>query len=76
MRPWASTGTTSCSEWDSGAHDWVPTGEWTYNSKGALKALEMLWRMLPEVGGGKDDSAPAGLEALLLGGGEMGGREF
>ena len=62
-------------EWDSGAHDWVPTGEWTYNSKGALKALEMLWRMLPEVGGGKDDSAPAGLEALLLGGGEMGGRE-
>lgn len=60
-------------EWDSAAHDWVATGEWQYNVKGALKALEMLAKMLPENGG--SDAAPAGLEALLMGG-DMGGREF
>lgn len=62
-------------EWDSAAHDWVPTGEWQYNVKGALKALEMLWKMLPETAE-RDDGAPAGLEALLMGGEMGGGREF
>ena len=62
-------------EWDSAAHDWVPTGEWQYNVKGALKALEMLWKMLPETAE-RDDGATAGLEALLMGGDMGGGREF
>ena len=46
-----------------------------YNLKGALKALEMLGKMLPETAG-KDDDTPAGLEALLMGGDMGGGREF
>ena len=50
-------------------------GQWTYNVKGALKALEMLGKMLPETAG-KDDDTPAGLEALLMGGDMGGGREF
>ena len=62
-------------EWDSEAHAWVHKGQWTYNVKGALKALEMLWKMLPETAG-KDDDTPAGLEALLMGGDMGGGREF
>lgn len=59
--------------WDSNLHDWVESGKWTFDTKGALKALDMLRQMLPEMnkGGG---SEPQGLEALLAGGGE--GREF
>ena len=62
-------------EWDSEAHSWVHKGQWTYNVKGALKALEMLGKMLPGTAG-KDDDTPAGLEALLMGGNMGGGREF
>ena len=61
-------------EWDSAAHEWVPNGEWQFNVKGALKALDMLRQMLPEMDKRGGD-APQGLEALLAGGGD-GGREF
>ena len=58
-------------EWDSVTKAWVPSGYWQFNVKGALKALEMLAKLLPEMGGG--DAAAGSLEDLLSGGG---GREF
>ena len=36
-------------EWDSVNREWVPSGEWAFNVKGALKALDMLRQMLPEM---------------------------
>jgi phage terminase small subunit len=36
-------------EWDSSERKWVESGEWQFNAKGALKALEMLGNMLPGV---------------------------
>lgn len=61
-------------EWNSELHCYVPTGVWQFNAKGALKALDMLRQMLPEMK--KDESsAGGGLEALLMGSGD-GGREF
>lgn len=61
-------------EWDSINREWVPSGEWAFNVKGALKALDMLRQMLPEM---KNDRTEAGnsLEDMLMGGG-TGGREF
>ncbi len=61
-------------EWDSVIREWVPSGEWQFNVKGALKALDMLRQMLPEM---KNDGAEDGerLEDLLTAGG-TGGREF
>ena len=60
-------------EWDSVNREWVPSGEWAFNVKGALKALDMLRQMLPEMK--NDDDAGGGLEDMLMGGG-TGGREF
>lgn len=63
-------------EWDSVSREWVPSGEWAFNVKGALKALDMLRQMLPEMK--KDDGgggSAGGLEELLAGG-DAGGREF
>lgn len=31
--------------WDSEAHDWVPDGTWVFDSRGAIKALDMLLRL-------------------------------
>lgn len=61
-------------EWDSVNREWVPSGEWAFNVKGALKALDMLRQMLPEM---KQDSdaGGGGLEDMLMGG-NAGGREF
>lgn len=60
--------------WDSMLHAWVESGEWQFDVKGALKALDMLRQMLPEMkqddGGGDGTS----LEDMLMNGG--GGREF
>lgn len=61
-------------EWDSVSREWVPSGEWAFNVKGALKALDMLRQMLPEMK--NDDDAGGGLEDMLMGGGTGGGREF
>ena len=60
-------------EWDSVNREWVPSGEWAFNVKGALKALDMLRQMLPEMK--QDSDAGGGLEDMLMGGG-TGGREF
>lgn len=60
-------------EWDSVNREWVPSGEWQFNVKGALKALDMLRQMLPEMKNDDDDGG--GLEDMLMGGG-TGGREF
>lgn len=60
-------------EWDSASREWVPSGEWQFNVKGALKALDMLRQMLPEMNKGED--AGGGLEDLLAAG-DTGGREF
>lgn len=57
--------------WDTEAHAWVESGEWRFDVKGALKALDMLNGMLPEMNGSDDDDS-GGLEAMLSGG----GREF
>ena len=61
-------------EWDSASREWVPSGEWQFNVKGALKALDMLRQMLPEMNKG-EDAGGGGLEELLMGGAD-GGREF
>ena len=61
-------------EWDSVSREWVHNGEWQFNVRGALKALDMLRQMLPEMKP-KDDDGGGGLEELLMGGG-TGGREF
>lgn len=61
-------------EWDSINREWVPSGEWAFNVKGALKALDMLRQMLPEM---KNDRTEAGnsLEDMIAAG-AAGGREF
>lgn len=51
-------------EWDSTQREWVPSGVWQFDSKGALRALEMLSRMLPELG--QEDGADS-YEDLLGG---------
>lgn len=61
-------------EWDSINREWVPSGEWQFNVKGALKALDMLRQMLPEMKH-DDDAGGGGLEDMLMGG-STGGREF
>lgn len=53
-------------EWDSEAHAYRETGLWSFDAKGALKALAMLDRMLPGLG---EEEEGGGLEDLLTGGG-------
>ena len=50
-------------EWDSDKREWVPSGVWQFDSKGALRALEMLSRMLP--GLRQDQETEGGYEDLL-----------
>lgn len=54
-------------EWDSEAHAYQETGLWSFDAKGALRALEMLSRMLPELSADEDEEES--LEDLLSGGG-------
>ena len=56
-------------EWDGAAREWVESGEWQFNVKGALKALEMLNNMLPQL---KTEDEGETLEDMVAGG----GREF
>lgn len=56
-------------EWDGAAREWVASGEWQFNVKGALKALEMLNNMLPQL---KTEDESETLEDMVDGG----GREF
>ena len=64
---------TPVMEWDSAAHAWVESGQWQFDTKGALKALDMLRQMLPEMKPDEDDRGGS-LEDMLAGG--LGGREF
>lgn len=62
--------------WDSTLHTWVESGEWQFDVKGALKALDMLRQMLPEMQkGDSKDGGFGGLEAMLMDG-AGGDREF
>ena len=56
-------------EWDSIEKVWKESGFWTFNVKGALKALEMLGRMLPEL---DEDEEEDSFEDAMSGG----NREF
>lgn len=62
-------------EWDSVNREWVPSGEWQFNVRGALKALDMLRQMLPEMKNDAGGEGTGGLEEMLMGG-DAGGREF
>lgn len=62
-------------EWNSYSKSWEPNGEWQFNVRGALKALDMLRQMLPEMKkNDSNDPGGGGLEQLLMGG--EGSREF
>lgn len=63
-------------EWDSSVHGWVESGEWQFDVKGALKALDMLRQMLPEMQKDGGGDSFGGLEAMLMGGQDGGNREF
>ncbi len=41
--------------WDSSQHQYVPDGEWAFNTNGALKALAELYRELDFTGGESPD---------------------
>ena len=56
-------------EWDSETRSWVHKGEWSFNVKGALKALDMLDGMLPRMPQEDDGES---YEDMVSGG----GREF
>ena len=55
--------------WDPREKEWVHNGEWQFNVKGALKALDMLNGMLPQM---KTEDEGESLEDML----EGGSREF
>lgn len=61
--------------WDSVKHKYVFAGLWEFDVKGALKALDMLRQMLPEMVSDEDDDA-GGYEQMLASGGASAGREF
>lgn len=54
-------------EWDSVAREWVPSGEWQFDAKGALKALGMLMDMLPTIKSPEEEGES--YEDMLAGGG-------
>lgn len=58
-------------EWNSTAREWIESGEWQFDTKGALKALAMMLEMLPEME--DEDGGGGSFEDMMDGGG---GREF
>lgn len=58
-------------EWNSTTREWIESGEWQFDNKGALKALAMMLEMLPEME--DEDEGGGSFEDMLDGGG---GREF
>lgn len=58
-------------EWNSTTREWIESGEWQFDTKGALKALAMMLEMLPEME--DEDEGGGSFEDMLDGGG---GREF
>lgn len=57
--------------WDSAVKDYVETGQWQFDSKGALKAVTTLMDLLDRIDKQEDDGA-GGYEATLT----AGAREF
>lgn len=57
--------------WDSSAREWVESGVWQFNAKGAMKALEMLSKLLGFDAPVKIETV-GGIESLLaqIGGGK------
>ena len=53
--------------WDSDARAYVESGEWKFDSKGALKAAGMLLGVLPGQSGGDTATPGTTLEELLTG---------
>lgn len=45
-------------EWDRASKTYVPTGEWTFNAKSALRALAQLERLIGTVDDDDDDWLP------------------
>lgn len=41
--------------WNSETKDWEESGVWKFDAKGALRALELLNRMLPGISGEEDE---------------------
>lgn len=58
-------------EWNSTTREWIESGVWQFDTKGALKALAMMLEMLPEME--DEDEGGGSFEDMLDGGG---GREF
>lgn len=54
-------------EWDSEAREWVESGEWKFDAKGALRALALLCDMLPDVRETEEQTGGS-IEDLLSGG--------
>lgn len=55
--------------WSTADKEWIESGVWQFDTKGALKALGMMLEMLPDM---DDDSGGDSFEDMLDGG----GREF
>ena len=57
--------------WSTADKEWIESGVWQFDTKGALKALAMMLEMLPEME--DEDEGGDSFEDMLDGGG---GREF
>lgn len=57
---------TPVMEWDSGSHQWVETGTWQFDAKGAANALDKLSGLL----GYKDKQAGDNRVTVTITGGE------
>ena len=54
--------------WDIKEHAWLPSGEWQFDARGALRALNQMADLLGMKKGDDDDDAPGGYESQLAGG--------
>lgn len=57
--------------WSTADKEWIESGVWQFDTKGALKALGMMLEMLPEME--EEDGGSGSFEDMMDGGG---GREF
>lgn len=60
-------------EWDAGAQEWVESGEWRFDARGAAKALEQLTKLLGLDEPQKHSITANGIEQIIreLGGGRV-----
>lgn len=57
--------------WDSDLREYVESGQWQFDAKGALKALDMLHSMMEKLGA-RDEDESGSYEDMIA----SGGREF